>query len=294
GAIAATAAQGTPAATPAGDTLTVTTSLGTYDIPANPQRVVAIDARIDLEIALVLGLPVVGTSLRAPNPWVPAPEDITIIDGPIELEQVAALQPDLIICADEDDEWWPTTALQRFAPVLPTSFLTYWKEDLVNVAGWMQRTGEMEDGFAEYDATIAATTTAYSDTIAATQVIYMQYIPDTATFSINTEGRLQPQVLNDLGGTLLGGTLPYTNEAEVSLERLGADFGEVDGILLQDGDGEMLAALSEIAIWNALPAVQKGNIVTSNGNINYGQIYTAREIARLWNELYAKVAASAE
>lgn len=39
----------------------VTTPLGTYDIPVNPKRVVAIDSRLDLEPAVALELPLVAT-----------------------------------------------------------------------------------------------------------------------------------------------------------------------------------------------------------------------------------------
>jgi ABC-type enterochelin transport system substrate-binding protein len=44
----------------------VTTQYGTYDIPAAPKRVVAIDSRLDLQPALALGLPVIGHGLSEP------------------------------------------------------------------------------------------------------------------------------------------------------------------------------------------------------------------------------------
>ena len=56
----------------AGATNTITTSAGTYDIPLEPQRLIAVDHRLDLEPALALGLPVIGYSLRDNlAAWVP-------------------------------------------------------------------------------------------------------------------------------------------------------------------------------------------------------------------------------
>jgi len=55
---------------------TVTTLYGTYDIPAFPQRVAAIDSRLDLQAALALGLPVVGYGHSQPGPWVPLPDGL--------------------------------------------------------------------------------------------------------------------------------------------------------------------------------------------------------------------------
>src|SRR3546814_9774239 len=39
---------------------TVTTPLGTYDIPTNPKRVLSVDARTEPELAIALELPVFG------------------------------------------------------------------------------------------------------------------------------------------------------------------------------------------------------------------------------------------
>lgn len=42
------------------ETRAIATSAGSYDIPADPRRVVAIDFRLDVEPALALGLPIAG------------------------------------------------------------------------------------------------------------------------------------------------------------------------------------------------------------------------------------------
>lgn len=75
GATGLLAACGRPSApvgaAPAGATRSVTTSLGTYDVPVAP---------------------VSATSLRPPAAWVPAPPGLPVLKGPIVDEEVLALR----------------------------------------------------------------------------------------------------------------------------------------------------------------------------------------------------------
>ncbi|WP_257233139.1 hypothetical protein [Rhodococcus qingshengii] len=57
----------------------VTTPLGTYDIPVNPKRVVAIDSRLDLEPAVALELPLVGYTYAQATPWVPIDSSVPFL-----------------------------------------------------------------------------------------------------------------------------------------------------------------------------------------------------------------------
>src|SRR6218665_1316799 len=119
GASAAVLGAGLPGAAWAqGTTKTVTTPLGSYDIPLQPKRVVTIDARTDYEPALVLGLPVI--ALGAYDFWggrsfVPETAGAAKLAMPTTAEAVLALEPDLIICSGEDPagEWWPAERLQQ-------------------------------------------------------------------------------------------------------------------------------------------------------------------------------------
>lgn len=279
--------------TPAGATVdessrTVTTPLGTYEIPASPSRVFAVDSRVDLETALALGFEVVATTLREPAPWVPAPAGIEILDGPVVIEQVLALDPDLIICSGEDDgQYWPTRKLLDLAPVLPTAFDTPWKDDLNKVADWAGRRGVVDELLAEYERLVSEARSRYGTLFATKKVVYLQYIPATGTFAVNTEGRLQPQVLADLGGSLLGEQRAYATDQEVSIEQIG-QYADADGIFLQNLSPEpTLASMTDLPLWKELPAVRAGRVIESRGNINYGGIYSAQELVRNWSALYA-------
>ncbi|HEU0164325.1 MAG TPA: ABC transporter substrate-binding protein, partial [Thermomicrobiales bacterium] len=200
------------------------------------------------------------------------------------------LEPDLIICMGEDDEWFPARKLQRFAPVVPTTYQAYWKDDLKQVAGWLQRTSDLDAGMVAYDKLISDGVAHYGDLIASKKVVYLQYLPDTTNFALNTTGMLQAQILTDLGGTLFGGLLGNSDGDFISLERIG-EFAEADGFFVQDLSGSgALDALAELPLWTSLPAVKAGHVVASRGNVNYGSIYTAQELARNWTALYATMA----
>lgn len=119
-----------PRAAFAQETRSVTTVLGTYDIPADPQRVICIDSRLDLEPAVALGLHVVAHAYGEPEPWVPAQPDWAFVGEIPDLEKVLALNPDLIICThvgDHDAEYWPINRLKDVAPVLPPAYTQPWK-----------------------------------------------------------------------------------------------------------------------------------------------------------------------
>lgn len=279
------------ASTPAestGSMRTVSTTLGTYAVPAEPSRVFAVDSRVDLETALALGFDVVATTLRDPAPWVPAPEDLEILDGPVVLEQVITVDPDLIICSVEDDgQYWPTRKLMDLAPVLPTDFNTPWRDDLNAVADWAGRRGEVDELLAEYDRLVDDARRKYGPLLSSKKVLIMQYLPETNSFVVNTAGRLQPQVLADLGGSLFGELRPYSADQEVSIEQIG-QYADADGIFLQNlTPTPALASMAELPLWRDLPAVRSGRVIESRGNVNYGGIFSAQELVRNWSDLYA-------
>ncbi|NKR30094.1 twin-arginine translocation signal domain-containing protein, partial [Rhodococcus hoagii] len=208
GALGATAlltACGTSGAGPessaAQSTRTVTTPLGTYDIPTSPQRVVVIDSRLDLEPALALELPVIATSYDTPAPWLP-PVDARVLTAPVDLEEVLGLAPDLIVCVNLDSEMWPAPKLLDIAPVITTEFTVPWKENLTRLADWLGRTATFDRVLAEYDAVAAAFRARHRDTLARARFGIVSLQQDQFYLVHNGGSRLPPQVLADVGGTL--------------------------------------------------------------------------------------------
>lgn len=271
---------------------TVTTSRGTYDIPTNPQRVVAIDSRLDLQPALALGLPVIGYGHSVPGPWVPMTDGLEFYGSETNIEQVLASEPDLILCADYDGDspWWPSNRLETIAPVVPVSGGKTWKEALRELATTLDMEGAGEEAIAEYDGLIADIRARHGDKIAAKKVVSVQ--PGTGViWAMNGSTMLQTQVLADLGAT----TVPpqdgqLYDSGEIGAEAFLEILGDVDGILLATTDPEQVAGVADNPLWQRLPAVENEALVAANGNINYGSIYSAIQVARYFGEVYGKIA----
>lgn len=285
-------AAGLPSIAFAQATRSVTTKYGTYDIPANPQRVVAIDSRLDLQPALALGLPVVGYAHSQPGSWVPVPEGLEFYGSEVNIEQVLASDPDLIICAgyDPDSVWWPANKLRAIAPVVPTANDQPWKAAFRELATLLGHEGAGEEAMAEYDALIAEIKARHGDKLGTRTVVSVQ--PGEGMFYMMSGSMmLQTQVLADLGAK----TIPPKPDqkydgGETPAESFGDVLGGVDGILLATTAPEQASMLDGQELWTRLPAVQSGALVASNGNINYGSIYSAVQVAKFIDELYAKIA----
>ena len=285
------AAFGSSAQAQGAATRSVTTTLGTYDIPVDPRRVVTIDHRTDLEPALVLGLPVIASGYWADRPWVPVPEGMANLDMPTTAEHVLALEPDLIICsADEpDDQWWPVNRLRDIAPVLPTSFKTNWRNDLLSLGELLGRTPQAEAAVAEYDALIADTKTRHADILASKTIASVQYFAQDKGFRVhlpnqNSYNNPKGEVISELGIRSVDPTL-LGEFGMVAYENLTTALESADAILFANSGTGDLAALAADPFWLRLPAVQNGKVLEVNGNTNFGSFYTSRHVAQAFDEL---------
>ncbi len=274
------------------DMRSVTTKYGTYDIPVAPKRVVAIDSRLDLQPALALGLPVIGYGHSVPGPWVPVSDEMTFFGGEVNIEQVLAADPDLVICADYDPDstWWPANRLRTIAPVVTTNSALGWKDAFREFATLMDMAGAADAAIGEYETLIADIRTRRADLIASKSLVSVQ--PGEGVFFLmNGTMNLQTQVLADLGAKTIP-PLPDQkyNSEEVPAEAFVDTLGQMDGLLLVTSKPDDVNGLKDEPLWQRLPAVERDAMILSNGNINYGSIYSAIQIAKFVDELYGKMA----
>ncbi|MGH3086659.1 MAG: iron-siderophore ABC transporter substrate-binding protein [Rubrobacteraceae bacterium] len=141
------------------ETKEVEHSLGTSDVPVEPERVIAMDPYVTLPTALLVGAPVVGTS-RPPfgedATAVYIEEDTEGIEdvGWIQpsIETVATLDPDLIIGYETFLEE-PYEQLAEFAPTvgIEPSFGDEWRSNVRKVARVLGREGAIEEEFELFD-----------------------------------------------------------------------------------------------------------------------------------------------
>lgn len=263
-------------------TRTVTTSLGTYDIPVQPKRVVAIDPRTDYEPALVLGLPVI--AIGQSEYWgdlshTPRADDLAFIPLPTTSEAVLALEPDLIICSgeDPDGEWWPAARMQQIAPVLTTTFSRRWQDDLLELADWLDRREPADKAIAEYNAAVETLKLRYADKLANDKIAVLTFSSEFRTFSAFIPGGEysdpKGELLKDLGATSIDRAL--LSDEGFGMESIVDVLGDVDAILLCNFGTGGLIDLADDVLWPRLPAVVAGRVHEATGYTWYGSYYTA-------------------
>ena len=310
GAAGLAAGCGAPTATApvAAPTRTVTHRFGTFEVPVDPQRVVGLEGRRDLETALALGLrPVaIGSNAlyggEALAPWLDLPLDGVAVVQQTEpsLEQIAALRPDLVLTRDSNIEEL-RDELVALAPVLPVGSGTDpddsgddWRADLRRVAGWLGREDRLAETLATHDARRDEIAARHADRIASAVVAVVQYSAEEGNLSTSrTDGfYLQAQALGALGGQ----HLPFLEQLErtayiaaFSTEQMG-ELAPADAILMIANTEEERAALAAQPLWQRLPAVAAGRVVFTDSRANYGSVYAAGEGLRLLDELYATLA----
>ncbi|MGC0365839.1 iron complex transport system substrate-binding protein [Rhodococcus sp. 27YEA15] len=269
------------------DMRTVTSSLGTYDIPVTPKRVVAIDSRLDLEPAVAMGLPVVAYSFDAAEPWVPADPTAQVFEAPVNVEAILALEPDLIICTDigEASDMWPLEQLSKTAPVLPMDFTRPWRENIDQLASWLERTdnSEVRQVIGGYEDKAAGLRERHAKTIASKQIILLNYVNEKVN-GVNRKG-ISAQVAEDLGVRVLW---PVEGQQEISTENLVTSLDEADGMIVTTAPG-VDPVTDDRAMWNRIRSVRNDDVVYTGGNINYGSVYTATRTLDYFDDLFTRL-----
>ena len=274
----------------AGATKTITTSAGTYDIPLEPQRLIAVDHRLDLEPALALGLPVIGYSLRDNlAAWVPVAEGTTFIGSPPTQELLLSYDPDLIFCTDlPGTKMWPIDQLAAVAPVIPVDYELDWKDNLNRIGAWMDRTEQAAAFIADYQSMVDALKAKAGDKLSR-KVAAVWYDQDGGNIQLmlgagTANVTLAGQVLHDLGGVTVDGSL-LGEYGMVSMELAPEVLSDVDAILIDSSFEEQLAAMEASPIWQRLPAVAAGRVYRTTGTF-YGGGYSAKRLVGEWEKVF--------
>lgn len=300
----ATAALARPALAQSA-TRSVTTSYGTYDIPADPKRVVLMGNRVDLEIALALGIKPVamGREYSFENshhpdvaPWVPFdPTGVEIFAPDASAEQILAYDPDLIIMRGYTSEWEPErfAALSKFVPHLPTDTRP-WREDMTQLGEWLDRQEQLAAVFAEHDALRDGIKAKYATLLPSKKMAYGSVEPPVVWLAGQASTAPAAQSLKDLGGIDMpfpAVAQPDGGWAQISPENLGLIGEGADAILLWAPTRDVLDAfVDQNPLWPRLPQVESGRAILAPNNVGNGMVYTVMETLRLWDQVYATLA----
>jgi iron complex transport system substrate-binding protein len=269
--LAACASGGEPSATDAAATDAAATTrvvehlLGTATVPAEPQRVVTLEAE-SLDPVLALGVTPVGTGTfadRIPIPgYLNAPEGMEEVGaGEPDLERVAALEPDLIIGMN----WAVEPVQSELEQIAPTVALdgnaSNWKSNLAIVGEALGRTDEADALLADYEARAAELAETLGDRLDETVVSVVRFREDEVLLYVRSS--FSGIVLDDVG-------LPRPESQDVAGEETSIPVS-AEQIPQMDGDVIFIFTLGETGqaqfdafeanpLWERLGAVQSGRV----------------------------------
>lgn len=284
----------------AGATRRVTTPEGPVDVPVDPQRVVVLEGRRDLDIPLSLELPIVAYAVQGidgeaiPGPLLQRARAATRAEpvffaNEISIEAVATAGPDLIIGRTADVEEI-ATRLARVAPVLTVrSGEEPWQADLDLVARATGREARAAEILAGYEARLDGVRSRVGGSLRSARIGIFQADAEGVSLTGPRGFNLQCQVLTDLGGRLAAAQagLGPKEYPTISPERLVEVMGDADAILLIVNARDERRAIESSPLWDRLPAVRAGRVETTNFQTNYGGPLTALAALEAVERTYA-------
>ncbi|GAB3267583.1 ABC transporter substrate-binding protein [Kineosporia babensis] len=279
---------------------TVQTELGPVEVPENVDSVVVLEGRRDQDLVLSLGLPLTGMPQIDPeagyelqNPLAEATDASgakeLFLEGEINLEAIAATDPDLIVTRASDVEGIQAE-LEAIAPVVAVGEQTTstWQDDLTMLGAATGTEAKAEQLIADYDARVAEIKETYADEIAATKVAPIVY---------NVEGtgiraqRMQSQVLRDIGATpaqaFADAMADADTEVEFSPEQTLKAYQDADAMLVAVNTAPEWEAAQKDSLFQELPAVKKDRIVRTDKFTFEGGPTTAMHTLDVVEQLYS-------
>lgn len=291
---------------PAGpSTYRITNQFGTFDVPADPKRVIVLEGRRDLETTLALGLrPIaVGSNAFLGDGKVPAwlswdgrdgaGTDVARIDrAAINLEQVAALRPDLIIGREVEIKAHKE-AFVRLAPMVPVDGgLAPWRPEFESIGRALGRQDHLIAALGGYDRALADVRTRRGPLLTSATLAIVQF-NGKEFFSSRAGGfRLQINVLAELSGRHLpwldAQPLDEFGSSKVSIEQV-ENLAPADAIVAVVNDEDLRRDLAALELWRRPPAVAAGRVLFTDSRTNYGSVFAARESLRLIDQAYGLI-----
>lgn len=262
---------------PSGQTRTVEHAGGQTVVPAQPQRVVALDTVSALNLS-ALDIPVVGTT--RPNIASPMMVEEVISDAKVvgtesepNLERVAGLEPDLIVVPSYEGEISNYDKLSEVAPTVAYEFVNPgWEQMLREQASFVGEKEAAERLIADHKERVAALRERV-EAAGRPTINYLRFYSDSVGVCV---GYTETEIMDETGFRFPEGyghdtqNPRCTNESLEQLPRLDADVLLV-GV---DPGGEDLAReYRENPLWQKLGAVREGNVLEVNTGAWLSQDY---------------------
>jgi len=252
-------------------TRTIETTFGPVEIPENPQRIITTHY-IATQPLVELGVLPVGQGRidEANTPFWDQISDIPFISEGVEInvEQVAALQPDLIFSINLADEQ-QLAQLREIAPVIVIGIRgadrSNWQNRVHQIADAVNKLPEYEELETQLAARQQQIKTDYADVLAN---------ENFSVFSVWTPGQPVVFTSESMSGKILTGAgaqyapasealaLPEGADVNLSEETLGDALVDSKNVLyninLDGSDNPATAEFKQSAVYEAIPAVAAG------------------------------------
>lgn len=265
-----TPAEEAPPASEPASTRTVESVYGSVEVPAEPQRIFALDEYAGAAMLLAGTEPIaVFAPFRARIPTQllndAEVETIPIVFGEWNFEQIAEFDPDLIVLTDIGDPSLPDT-LADIAPTVALPFVAPWR-DIVSAIGDV--TGAPDTAIAITDGITARIEAVADATLPDTSIGVLASGPQFGTFSIGT-GAPASSIFEEAGYTrpTVEQQAPTLGVAlQVSDENLGEH--DADYLLQLGGDEAFYTVdvLQALPTFQAIPAITDGRTSVALGEI---------------------------
>lgn len=297
-ALIALGACGTDDAPPTGRTRTVQGDFGPVEVPIEPNRVAA-STSSDVDVALVLGLPLVAApglrgSGRRPFPSYEPADRLAGVEKfgvypELEIEKVASARPDCILNGGQTIPDFHER-LSAVAPTLSYSTQLYddWRAGLRHVAGAFSLEDAAQRAVDDYDRRLEAIRPAVAQRWGGARLAMIYPVGTSGQFTVYARGAQTLRSAADAGFALADITpADFDGHQEYSAEQLDV-LESVDILLLfldvstDDGQAEGdqrdragYRPLQDSPLWSRLPAVRAGAVHEVPSELAYASPLTA-------------------
>ncbi|MEM9040082.1 MAG: ABC transporter substrate-binding protein [Actinomycetota bacterium] len=275
-----------PSDAPDDELRVVQTSFGEVEVPANPERVVALDAVAAMNLISVGVEPTTVFDINGAETvrnvlterGIALRSDLGDGFSELNYEAVAVEDPDLIIIVAVDGFENLTGPLAEIAPTIVMPFFSTWDEAMRDTGALFEREAEaeaviagLEQRFAEVGETVAAD--PYSLSILGSGLGFLLAMSPDAAISLTADGvgvsRPDAQV---------GDIEPFMGQPAFQVsEELLADH-DADIVAVLDGQFYDSAAVRSIPTFDNLGAAQAGNVFNVDGDM----WFTGHPFAVFW------------
>ncbi|MDT3439505.1 iron-siderophore ABC transporter substrate-binding protein [Pseudofrankia sp. BMG5.37] len=264
--------DGTPAPASAASgsfPVTLKDKFGTAVVPAEPTRIIALSYEEDTLAALGITPIAYGKNEYKPDgvfPWLTGKVDLsksTALDtaGDLNLEQIAALKPDLILATNF---YGLADYYDRLSKIAPTVGFT----DDAGIATWQENStiiGKAVGREADTAKAIAATGKIIKDTatglpgLAGKTFSYSFYYEPGGLAVIDDPETVSVQLYSELGMKLAPGVTENVVDRSLSMEKLSAL--DADFVLIGYATPDLKTEMDSNKLFTEIPAVRAGRVL---------------------------------